>query len=132
VAKSAISVAKKLYHLMFEMFYLHDHTALHYDCSIIAADLLKHRMTGMPFLWRLILNTMIAILACTLAAIQGSEMSQTHAWRTLRWPAAQQWWRALVAMQQWWRPRSSTACHNFQHAAPGCSPVNLRQIPGKA
>ena len=26
------------------------------------------------------------------------------------------------------RPRSGTACHNLQHATPGCSPVNLKKI----
>jgi hypothetical protein len=74
----------------------------------------------MSYLWLLILNIRTAILACT--AIQGSTMSQAHAWRTLRW--------ALSAVQQRWLQHSSTACHNFQHAAPGSSPVNLKKCQG--
>ncbi len=61
----------------FELFSLLGCTTLHYDCSIIA-DLLKHRMSGISYLWLLLLNIMImAIPACT--PIQGSTMSQIHA-----------------------------------------------------
>jgi hypothetical protein len=30
----------------------------------------------------------------------------------------------MAAAQQCWRPPIGTACHNFQHSAPHCSPVN--------
>jgi hypothetical protein len=93
------------------------YTTLRYDSSIIA-DLLKHRMTGISFLWRLLLNIMMTIPAC--APIQGSIMSQIHACQL---PA--------VYAQQRWLQHSGAACYNFQHAAPlrrvaapGCSPVN--------
>ena len=43
-------------------------------------------------------------------------------------PAAQQWRRPR---SKGGRPRSGTACHNFQHAAPGCSPVNLKNCQGR-
>jgi hypothetical protein len=60
----------------FELSSLHGYTTLHYDCSIIA-DLLKCRMTGISFPWRLLLNIMMTIPAG--APIQGSTMSQIHA-----------------------------------------------------
>jgi hypothetical protein len=60
----------------FELVSLLGYTTLHYDSSIIA-DLLKRRMTGISFLWRLLLNIMMTIPAC--ARIQGSTMSQIHA-----------------------------------------------------
>jgi hypothetical protein len=75
-----VGVTRTIFIKSFEIFSLHGHTTLHYDCSIIA-DLLKRRMTGMSYPLRFIL---IIILACT--AIQGSAMSQIHAWRTLCWP----------------------------------------------
>jgi hypothetical protein len=43
---------------------LHGHTTLNDDCSIIA-DLVKDRMTGTSYLWRLLLNIMMTIPACT-------------------------------------------------------------------
>jgi hypothetical protein len=60
----------------FELVSLLGYTTLYYDSSIIA-DLLKRRMTGISFLWRLLLNIMMTIPAC--APIQGSTMSQIHA-----------------------------------------------------
>jgi hypothetical protein len=33
----------------------------------------------------------------------------------------------VAAAQQWWWLPIGTACHNFQHAAPGCSPVNFKK-----
>ena len=41
-------------------------------------------------------------------------------------PAAEQQWLRLSSKGG--RPRSGTACHNLQHATPGCSPVNLKKI----
>ncbi len=100
----------------FELCSLHGYTTLHYYSSIIA-DLLERRMTGISFLWRLLLNIMKTIPAC--APIQGSTISQIHAYHILRCPLA------AAYAQQRWLPCSGTACYNFQHAAPpGCSPVN--------
>ncbi len=74
----------------FEIFSLRTQP-LHYNCTVITG-LLKHRITAMSYLWRLTLNIMISIFACT--AIHGSAISQTHAWSTWSWqlPAAQNWW----------------------------------------
>jgi hypothetical protein len=105
----------------FELVSLLGYTTLHYDSSIIA-DLLKRRMTGISFLWRLLLNIMMTIPAW--APIPGSTMSQIHAQHILRFPLP------AAYAQQRWLPRSGAA-YNFQHAAPprrvaapGCSQVN--------
>jgi hypothetical protein len=52
-------------------------------------------MTAMSYLWTLILDIMMSILACT--AINGSALSQNHAWSSRSWQ--------LLAAQHWWLPR---------------------------
>ncbi len=42
--------------------------------------------------------------------------------------AAACWAAVVAAAQQWWLQPIGTACHNFQHAAQGCSPVNSEII----
>jgi hypothetical protein len=85
----------------FELVSLLDYTTLHYDSSIIA-DLLKHRMTGISFLWLLLLNIMMTIPAC--APIQGSTI---HIFMPSTYYAV----HCLLRM------RSSGGCHTVaQHA----------------
>ncbi len=71
--------------------------------------------------WRLVLNTTIATLAC--AAIQASNMSQPHA-------GAPDAGRCLLRSSG---GGSAAAQHatisQFQHAALGCIPVNLKNMP---
>ena len=58
-------------------------TSLHFYCSIIADLFLKHRITGMSYLWRLILNIMIPIIACTAISSISRVGNATYlAWRT--------------------------------------------------
>ena len=65
------------------IFSLHGHKSLHFYCSIIADLFLKHRITGMSYLWRLILNIMIPIIACTAISSISRVGNATYlAWRT--------------------------------------------------
>jgi hypothetical protein len=79
----------------FEIFSLHDHTTLYYDCSIIA-DPLKHRMTGMSYSFHGV-NITVApypsypqyhdshLWMCSYSN-SSSAIAQPHGWGTWRWP----------------------------------------------
>jgi hypothetical protein len=91
----------------FEMFSLHGHTTLHYDCCIIA-DFLKYRMNGIYYLCWLSLN----IHNCHPCMYSCSKINNitnpclAHLQVTL---AAACCAAVVAAAQQWWQPHSCTA-----------------------
>jgi hypothetical protein len=88
------------------------HTISHYDCSIIA-DLLKHRMTGISYLW-LLLNVMIAILVCKDQQCHKIMPSAPYAGRCLLRSSGGGRAAVVVAAQRHSMPHFSACCAGLQ------------------
>jgi hypothetical protein len=81
-------------------------------------------MTGVFYLWLLLLNVMIAILRCTAIQLSNNATNPCLAHLTLATACCA---AVVAAAQQWWRPPMGIACHNFQHDEQGCSPVSYKK-----